>query len=129
MHENEVAKIIVDVAYHIHKQLGPGLLESVYEAIMIHELRKRGLNVQNQVPIPVEWDGEKMDVGFRADLVVEHCVIVELKSIETVHPVHKKILLTYLRIANRKLGLLINFGTELIKDGLSRVVNNLIDDN
>ena len=129
MRENEVAKIIVDVAYHIHKQLGPGLLESVYEAIMIHELRKRGLYVQNQVPIPVEWDGEKMDVGFRADLIVEQCVIVELKSIETVHPVHKKILLTYLRIANRKLGLLINFGTELIKDGLSRVVNNLVDDN
>ena len=72
MRENEVAKIIVDVAYHIHKQLGPGLLESVYEAIMKHELRKRGLNVQNQVPIPVEWDGEKMDVGFRADLIVEH---------------------------------------------------------
>jgi len=125
MRENEVAQIIVDVAFHIHKQLGPGLLESVYEAVMMHELRKRGLHVENQVPIPVEWDGEKLEVGFRADLIVDHCVIVELKSIESVHPVHKKILLTYLRIADRRLGLLINFGPELIKDGISRVVNNL----
>ncbi len=125
MHPNEVAKIIVDVAYQIHTRLGPGLLESVYEAIMKYELRKRGLRAENQVPIPVEWDGKRMDVGFRADLVVENCVIVELKSIEAVAPVHKKILLTYLRIADRRLGLLINFGVELIKNGISRVVNHL----
>ena len=125
MHENEVAKIVVDVAYQIHSRLGPGLLESVYEAVMAHELRKRGLHVETQVPIPVEWDGVKLEVGFRADLIVERCVIVELKSIEQVHPVHKKCLLTYLRIADRRLGLLINFGTELIKDGISRVVNKL----
>ena len=125
MHENDIAKTIVDVAFHIHQQLGPGLLESVYEAIIIYELRKRGLHVENQVPIPVVWDGKQMDVGFRADLIVEHRVIVELKSIEAVHPVHKKILLTYLRIADRRLGLLINFGTELVKDGISRVVNKL----
>lgn len=125
MRENEVAQVIVDVAFQLHKQLGPGLLESVYEAVMAHELRKRGRHIETQVPIPVEWDGMKLEVGFRADLIVEHCVIVELKSVEAVAPVHKKQLLTYLRIADRRLGLLINFGTELIKDGISRVVNNL----
>jgi GxxExxY protein len=125
MRENEIARIIVDVAYQIHTKLGPGLLESVYEAVMVHELRKRGLHVENQVPIPVVWDDTRMDVGFRADLLVDHCVIVELKSIEAVAPVHKKILLTYLRIADRRLGLLINFGVELIKNGISRVVNHL----
>ena len=125
MRENEVAQIVVDVAFHIHMALGPGLLESVYEAVMVHELRKRGVHVESQVPIPVEWDREKLDVGFRAGLIVDHCVIVELKSIEAVHPVHKKILLTYLRVADRRLGLLINFGEVLIKDGITRVVNNL----
>ena len=125
MHENEVAKIIVDVAYQIHTKLGPGLLESVYEAVMIHELRKRGLHVENQVPIPVVWDGLQLEVGFRADLIVEHGVIVELKSIQAAAPVHQKILLTYLRLSDRRLGLLVNFGTELIKDGISRVVNRL----
>jgi len=125
MHENEVAKIIVDVAYQIHTKLGPGLLESVYEAVMMYELRKRGLHVENQVPIPVVWDGVRLEVGFRADLVVEHCVIVELKSIEAVAPVHKKVVLTYLRLADKRLGLLINFGVELIKNGITRLVNHL----
>ena len=125
MRENEVAQIIVDVAFQIHKKLGPGLLESVYQAVMTHELRKRGIDVEAEVPIPVHWDGMTLDVGFRADLIVEHCVIVELKSVEAVARVHKKQLLTYLRIADLRLGLLINFGTELIKDGISRVVNNL----
>ncbi len=123
--ENEVAAIIVDVAYHIHRQLGPGLLESVYEAVMMYELRNRGLHVENQVGIPVRWDEVKLDLGFRADLLVENCVIVEIKSIQAVAPVHKKILLTYLRVADRRLGLLINFGVELIKEGISRIVNNL----
>lgn len=127
MHENEIAKVIVDVGFQIHQQLGPGLLESVYESIMVYELRKRGFQVVNQAPVPVFWDGEKMDVGFRADLVVEHKVIVELKSVESVHPVHKKILLTYLRIADRRLGLLINFGADLFKDGVSRVANKLTE--
>ncbi|MCU0714673.1 MAG: GxxExxY protein [Pirellula sp.] len=127
MHENEIAKVIIDVGFQIHQQLGPGLLESVYESIMVYELRKRGFQVVNQVPVPVFWDGEKMDVGFRADLVVEHKVIVELKSVESVHPVHKKILLTYLRIADRRLGLLINFGADLFKDGVSRVANKLTE--
>ncbi len=127
MHENEVAKIVVDVAFQIHTKLGPGLLESVYEAVMMHELQKRGLHVQNQVAIPVEWDGVRLELGFRADLVVDNCLVVELKSIEAVAPVHEKILLTYLRLADRRLGLLINFGAELIKDGISRVVNGLDD--
>ena len=125
MIENEVAQVVVDVAFQIHKQLGPGLLESVYQAVMTHELRKRGLRVESEVPIPVTWDGIRMEVGFRADLIVEHCVIVELKSVEVVAAVHKKQLLTYLRVTNLHLGLLINFGAELIKDGISRVVNNL----
>lgn len=127
MRENEIARVVVDVAFHIHKRLGPGLLESVYEAVMVHELRKRALQVEFQHPIPVEWDGLKLEVGFRADLIVEQCLVVELKSVEEIHGVHKKQLLTYLRLAGHRLGLLINFNTELIKDGISRVVNGLPD--
>jgi GxxExxY protein len=127
MHENEIARVIVDVAFHIHQRLGPGLFESVYETVMAYELRKRGLNVDVQVPVPVVWDGLHMDVGFRADLIVQGSVIIELKSIEAIAAVHKKQLLTYLRIADRRLGLLINFNTELIKDGITRIVNNLTD--
>jgi len=125
MHENEIAKVIVDVAYQMHTRLGPGLLESVYEAIMLHELRKHGLQANAQVPIPVVWEEVKLEVGFRADLIVEQKVIVELKSVEQIAPVHKKQLLTYLRLTDCRLGLLINFGAELIKNGISRVVNNL----
>lgn len=125
MHENEVAKIIVDVAFHIHKKLGPGLLESVYEIVLTHELKRRGLNVERQVPVPVIYDSIKFDEGFRADLIVEDKVIVELKSAESVVPVYKKQLLTYLRMADKRLGLLINFGSEMIRDGISRVVNRL----
>lgn len=123
--ENEIAAIIVDAAYHIHVTLGPGLLESVYQAILIHELRKRGLHVDDEVGVPVEWDGVRLDLGFRADLIVEDKVIVELKSVEVIAPVHKKQLLTYLRLTDCKLGLLINFGSALIKDGITRVVNGL----
>ena len=125
MHENEIAKVIVDVAYQIHMRLGPGLLESVYEAVMLYEIRKRGLQVDAQVPIPVVWETVKLEVGFRADLIVERKVVVELKSVEQIAPVHKKQLLTYLRLADCRLGLLINFGAELIKNGISRIVNNL----
>src|SRR4029077_19417242 len=92
---------------------------------LAYELRKRGLKVETEIPIPVVWEEVKLDVGFRADLIVESVVIVELKSIESLAPVHKKILLTYLRLADKRLGLLINFGTELLKDGIHRVVNNL----
>lgn len=125
MSENEIAKEIVDAAYKIHTTLGPGLLESVYEAVLAYELRKRGLRVDTQRPIPVIYEGVRLEEGFRADMVVEDKVIVELKSVEAVHPVHKKQLLTYLRLAHNRLGLLINFGALLIKDGISRVVNNL----
>jgi len=125
MTENEIAKIIVDAAYHVHKSLGPGLLESVYEVILAHALEKGGLRVKRQVPVPIVFDGIKFDEGFRADLIVEDKVIVEFKSVEKVMRVHKKQLLTYLRLADKRLGLLINFGSELIRDGISRVVNGL----
>jgi len=125
MTENEIATIIVDKCYQIHKKLGPGLLESVYEAILAHELEKIGLKVVRQLPIPVVWETVKMDIGFRLDLLIENKVIVELKSIEKTAPVHGKRLLTYLRLSEKKLGLLVNFGEALIKDGIKRVVNGL----
>jgi GxxExxY protein len=125
MHENEIARIIVDVAYRIHLQLGPGLLESVYEEIMDYELVKAGLRVDKQKIVPVFWDELKMDVGFRADLIVEQKVIIEIKSVETIAPVHPKQLLTYLKVTGLKLGLLINFNEKFIKDGITRIVNKL----
>ena len=127
MTHNELSGIIVQTAIEIHRRLGPGLLESVYREVMLYELTKRGLRASKEVAIPVVWETVKLDVGFRADLIVEDKVIVELKSIETVAPVHKKILLTYLRLADRRLGLLLNFGVELMKDGLFRVVNGLAE--
>ena len=127
MNENDVAKQIVDVAFKIHQAYGPGLLESVYEAIMAYELKKRGLLVNRQQPIPVVHEDVRMGVGFRADLIVENKVVVEIKSIEAVSPVHKKQLLTYLRLTDKRLGLLINFNVELIKHGISRVVNGLTE--
>ena len=120
-----MAKIIVDAAYRVHKRLGPGLLESVYEIILAYELSERGLKVKRQVPVAIVYNDMKFDEGFRADIIVEDKVIVELKSVEKVVPVHKKQLLTYLRLADKRLGLLINFGSELIRDGISRVVNGL----
>ncbi|MDX6447535.1 MAG: hypothetical protein QOH71_4609 [Blastocatellia bacterium] len=125
MTENEIATIIVDAAYKIHKRLGPGLLESVYEATLAYELAKRGLKLRRQQAMPVVYEAVRMDVGFRADLIVEGKVIVEIKSIEAIAPVHRKQLLTYLRLTDKRLGLLINFNVELIKDGITRVVNNL----
>ncbi|HEY8203086.1 MAG TPA: GxxExxY protein [Pyrinomonadaceae bacterium] len=125
MTENEAAKHIVDVAFKIHSGYGPGLLESVYEAIMAYELQHRGLTVTRQQAIPLVHEDIRMDVGFRADLVVENKVVFEIKSIEAVAPVHKKQLLTCLRLADKRLGLLINFNVELIKNGISRVVNQL----
>lgn len=125
MTENEISHIIVDTAYHVHYTLGPGLLESVYEEIMYYELRKLGLHVERQRIIPIIWDKLKMDIGFRADLIVESKVIVELKSVETIAPVHPKQLLTYLKVTGIKLGLLINFNEPFIKNGITRIVNNL----
>ena len=125
MTENEISKIVVSTAYDIHVRLGPGLLESVYEEIMFFELTKQGLYVEKQKTIPVIWDNLKMDIGFRADLIVENKVILELKSVEAIAAVHPKQLLTYLRITGLKLGLLINFNDKLIKDGITRIANNL----
>lgn len=125
MLENEISKIIVDTAYKIHSELGPGLLESVYEEIMYYELSNLGLSVQRQKGIPVIWNNIKMELGFRADLIVENKVIIEIKSVEIIAPVHPKQLLTYLRLTNIKLGLLINFNEPVIKNGIKRVVNNL----
>jgi GxxExxY protein len=125
MTENELSKIIVNTAYQIHTKLGPGLLESVYEKIMLHELINQGLNVESQKGIPVVWNEVNMEIGFRADLIIEKLVIVELKSVETILPVHQKQLLTYLKLTNLKLGLLINFNESLIKNGITRIVNNL----
>lgn len=125
MTENEIAKEVVDAAFKIHVSLGPGLLESVYEAVLSHELGKRGLHVVRQHPIPVIYETVRLEEGYRADLIVENKVIVEIKSIDAVAPVHKKQLLTYLKLADKRLGLLMNFNCDLIKDGITRLVNGL----
>ena len=125
MTENAIAKEIVDAAFQIHSKLGPGLLESVYDAILAYELSRRGLRTARQQPIPVIYNNVHIDTAFRADLIVEGKVIVEVKSVEMIAPVHKKQLLTYLRLADKRLGLLINFNAALIKDGISRIVNGL----
>jgi len=125
MTENEISKIIVNTCYQIHIELGPGLLESVYEEILYSELLNQGLKVERQKAIPVIWKGNKMNLGFRTDLIIENKVIIELKSVEQIAPVHPKQLLTYLKITGLKLGLLINFNEALIKNGITRIVNNL----
>ncbi len=125
MTENQIATQIVDAAFRIHVALGPGLLESAYEALLTHELQKRGLRVTRQEPIPIVYEGVHLEVGYRADLIVEDKVIVEIKSVERLARVHVKQLLTYLKLADKRLGLVINFGEELIKNGIRRVVNGL----
>lgn len=127
MTENEIATIIVNKAYNIHVKLGPGLLESVYEEILCYELKKENLYVERQKALPVFWEGLKMDIGYRADLIVEDKVIIEVKSVERIAPVHPKQLLTYLKIADKRLGFLINFNERLIKNGITRIVNNFIE--
>jgi GxxExxY protein len=125
MDENEVSGIIVDKCLKIHRALGPGLLESVYEELLSYELEKSKIRYGRQVEIPVIYDNNKMNLGFRADLIVGDKVIVELKSVESILHVHKKQVLTYLKVSNLRLGLLINFNVALIKDGITRIVNNL----
>jgi len=122
---NLISGTVVDAAYHIHSALGPGLLESVYEVILARELEKRGLQVERQKPVPIVFDGLRFDEGFRADLIVENCVVVELKSVEEIAHVHAKQLLTYLRLLDFRLGRLINFGAPVIKNGIRRIVNRL----
>lgn len=125
MTENELSKVIVDCCYKVHTSLGPGLLESVYEEILSYELTKRELSIRRQQGIPVFYEEMKMDIGFRADIIVNDKVIIEIKSVETIAPVHQKQLLTYLKLTGIKLGLLINFNEALIKTGIQRIVNNL----
>lgn len=119
-----IATTVVDTAFHIHRDLGPGLLETVYEAVLAKMLRERGLSVERQKAVPIQYAGLTFDEGFRADLVVEGCLVVELKSVEKIAAVHGKQLLTYLRLMGHSLGLLINFGAPLFKEGVRRVVND-----
>jgi GxxExxY protein len=125
MHINEITGAIIDTAIFVHRKLGLGLLESVYRKMLAYELRKRGFHVVEEKPIPVVWDDVKLELGFRADLIVNDAVVVEIKSVGNVVPVHKKQLLTHLRLMDKRVGLLINFNVDLLKDGVSRIVNNL----
>jgi GxxExxY protein len=125
MNENEISRVVVDAAFKIHTKVGPGLLESAYQTFLVYELKKRGLFVESEVPMPVQYDGVKVDIGYRADLLIEKLVVVELKSVEKVIDIHKKQLLTYLKISDFRLGLLINFNVPLIKDGITRIANGL----
>jgi len=128
MTENEIGKIVVDTAVSVHRDLGPGLLETVYEVVLAYMLSQRGLVVERQIPVPIEYCGIRFDEGFRADIIIEGKVILELKSVERVNNAHKKQLLTYLRLTGLKLGYLLNFGAALMKDGITRTVNGLDED-
>lgn len=125
MIENEISFKVIGAAMELHKTLGPGLLESAYEAALAYDLRQLGLEVKTQVPMPMVYKEVKMDIGYRIDLFVENKVIVEIKSLENLAPVHFAQTLTYLKLADKKLALLINFNTKLLKDGIHRIVNNL----
>jgi GxxExxY protein len=125
MTENEIGTLIVKAAIEVHRELGPGLLESVYEAALAHELECCGLEVKVQVPIPVRYKAIQFDIGFRMDLWVNERVDIELKSVEHILPVHRKQLQTYLRLSNCRLGYLLNFGSALMKEGIVRAVNGL----
>ena len=127
MTENEIGTIIVDAAIAVHRELGPGLLESVYEVVLAYELEQRGLSVKRQMPIPIRYKDMTFDEAFRADIVVDKKVIVELKSVEQISEAHKKQVQTYLRLMDCKLGFLLNFGEALMKRGITRVVNGLED--
>lgn len=127
MSVNETSGAIVDISIKIHKALGPGLLESVYQRILAYELRKVRLGVETEVPIPIEWEGHVIDESFRADMIINNMVLVELKSVAVTLPVHRKQTLTYVRLAKLSLDLLINFGAPILKEGIHRLANNLPD--
>ena len=129
MTEDEVSRIILEAAFKVHTVLGPGLLESVYEVVLAHEIRKRGLKVERQVSIPLVYDGIRFEEGFRADLIVAELVIVELKAVEILTKAHSKQLLTQLRLGNKRLGLLLNFSALRLKEGIARIVNGLPNPN
>jgi GxxExxY protein len=123
MTENDIGKIVVNCAMRLHIELGPGLLETVYEIILVRMLQDAGLNAERKVPIPIEFREIRFEEGFRADIIVEDKVILELKSVEKACNVHKKRVLTYLKLTNKKLGFLLNFGEALMKDGITRILN------
>ncbi len=127
MNENEIGGIVVDCAVKVHMRLGPGLLESVYEAVLSYVLQNKGLLIQKQVPIPITYDNLLFTEAFRADLIVDDKVILELKSVDRVTKAHKKQLLTYLRLSGRKVGYLLNFGEALMKDGISHIINGKLE--
>ncbi|NOU17695.1 MAG: GxxExxY protein [Bacteroidales bacterium] len=120
----KIGKLILDCAFEVHKELGPGLLESVYEICLLEELRKKGLTVKNQLKLPVYYKGKELDKDFYIDILVEDCIVIELKSVETLLPVHEVQLVTYMKLANINLGFLINFNVSLLKSGIRRKVNN-----
>ena len=128
MKHNEIGTMVVESAVYLHQKLGPGLLETVYETVLANLLEKRGLKVERQVPVPIEFEGIKFEEGFRADIIINDKVILELKSVEKLNPAHKKQLLTYLRLTGMKLGYLLNFGEALMKHGISRTINGIIDE-
>lgn len=123
MELNSITEAIIGAAIEVHKVLGPGLLESTYEVCLLHELGKRGLKVEKQVPIPVVYDTVRLDAGYRIDLLVEDEVIVELKAVDTLHPIHEAQLISYLKLSDKKIGLLINFNVKLLKNGVKRIAN------
>ena len=127
MTENEIGTVVVDRAVQLHMELGPGLLESVYEVTLAYELSEAGLEVKRQVPVPITYRGIQFDEGFVADIIVENKVILELKSVEKIAKVHKKQLLTYLRLTGMKLGYLLNFGEAVMKTGISRIINGTLE--
>lgn len=129
MNENAIGKEVVDAAVKVHRELGPGLLETVYEVVLARELEQRGLRVERQVPVPINYCGMRFEEGFRADMIVEGKVILELKSVEQLSKVHPKQVFTYLKLKGLKLGFLLNFGSSLMKDGIERIVNGLPEDN
>jgi len=127
MKENEIGTRVIEAAISVHRELGPGLLESVYEVVLARELKELGLNVERQVPVPITYKGVRFDEGFRADLIVENKVLLELKSVERMMPAHKKQVQTYLKLTGLKLGYLLNFGEDVLKSGITRCVNGLED--
>ncbi|MCX2745179.1 GxxExxY protein [Mangrovivirga sp. M17] len=125
MNENQLSKVVLQAAIEVHKQLGAGLLESVYEKCLIYELEKIGLEVKSQILVPISYKNEKLDSGFRLDLLIENKLILEIKSVKELEPIHTAQLLTYLKLTNLKLGLLLNFNVPLMKNGIKRIVNHL----
>lgn len=125
MTENELSKIFLDIAFKIHTALGPGLLESAYENILCYELEKSNIAFQRQIDVPIRYDNKTFSNAFRADLILEQKVIIELKSVESLNDIHKKQLLTYLKLTGLKLGLLVNFNEKILKNGIVRIANNL----